>query len=105
MLIVTRARHRSYRVGFSVSKKVGNAVTRNLVKRRMREAYTKLMPNIKPGYSLVFVAREAAANYSYQTILESMEKLIKKAKICNDALGEHQRLSPMSSNAQRKGDG
>ena len=78
VLIHTRARHGSVRVGFSVSKKVGNAVTRNRVKRRMREAFSKLLPSVKKGYSLIFIARESAAEESYQNLSKTISYLLRK---------------------------
>ena len=70
----------SLRVGFSVSKKVGNAVTRNRVKRRMRAAFQALMPQVRHGCRLVFVARPACADRSYADIYRDMAKLLKRAK-------------------------
>lgn len=69
------------RVGFSVSKKVGNAVTRNRVKRRMREAFRALLPETRGGHKLVFVARPAAAGADYAAIHHDMKKLLKRAKL------------------------
>ena len=45
------------RVGFSVSKKLGKAVIRNKVKRRMREAYLNLNVNSVEPFDIVFVGR------------------------------------------------
>lgn len=81
VLIVARSRHKSVRVGFSVSKKIGNAVVRNLVKRRLREAFRPFLHQIRPGNSLIFVARESAASESFQSLSLTVEKLLRKAKL------------------------
>lgn len=83
VLIAKRARHSSVRVGFSVSKKVGNAVNRNLVKRRMREAFRVLMPALKQGYSFVWIARAPASNETYENLNKTMRYLLEKASLLN----------------------
>ncbi len=84
VLIYTRARHGSVRVGFSVSKKVGNAVTRNKVKRRMREAFAKELPGVRKGYNLIFVARESAAEESFQSLSKTISYLLRKNSLMED---------------------
>ena len=67
-------------VGFSVGKKVGNAVRRNLVKRRLREAFRMEMPEIKNGLYIV-AARSLAAEADFRTLQKSLKYLLKKHKL------------------------
>jgi ribonuclease P protein component len=66
------------RAGFIVRKKLGKAVSRNLMKRRMREAYRRIKCSVKPGYDLVFSANQII---EYIRVREAMAELIKRGKI------------------------
>lgn len=78
-LIFVRARTYNTRVGFSVSKKVGNAVVRNKVKRRLKESYYRYMPSIENGYYIVFATKKPIADDTFAKIFEEMGYLLNKA--------------------------
>ena len=68
---------RDLKVGFSVSKKVGNAVTRNKVKRRLRECFRPYLGDVKSGLYVV-VARPSAAAASFSSLQKDVRYLLKK---------------------------
>ena len=75
----------SLRVGFSVSNKVGKAVVRNKVKRRLRASVKRLMPQMKRGYNYVFTARPGIADDLYADIHNTVVYLLKKAGLLGNA--------------------
>lgn len=66
------------RLGLSVSRKVGNAVTRNTVRRRLREVFYEARPTIKVGLDLVLSARQASAQASYEGLQAEFAKALGK---------------------------
>jgi len=67
------------RYGFSVSKGVGRAVTRNRVKRLLREIL-RLTP-LHPGWDVVFIVRPRAASADYAQFKEAVEDLLSRARL------------------------
>lgn len=70
------------RCGFSVTKGLGNAVTRNRVKRLLKEA-VRLTP-LNAGWDIVFMARPDAAVADYHQLKESIDKLLARAHLLED---------------------
>jgi len=74
------------RIGLVVSRKVGGAITRNKVKRRLREAFRHLLPDLpkNPGLDFVVIARHNAGQATYTQISgglhTSLNRLSKRAK-------------------------
>ncbi len=74
------------RLGITTGGKIGNAVTRNLVRRRISEAYRISEARFKKGYDIVVVARKQAAPAEYKLIEADMMRVMKKLGLLNDAL-------------------
>lgn len=82
VVYVMKNRSDNTRIGISVSKKVGNAVTRNRIRRIIKESYRlNVDPKVKKGYDLVFISRVAAKDADYKTIEKSICGLVKKAGV------------------------
>ncbi len=67
------------RVGISVSKRIGNAVKRNRVKRLIREAVRLRMPDLVSGWNLVFIARKPIAEAKFVDVQGAVEQLLRHA--------------------------
>lgn len=76
-LVSLEGKYPSYKVGFVVAKKVGKAVVRNKVRRRMREAFRLL--EVEEYHSYILVAHSLAAEATYLCIKESIRSLFEKA--------------------------
>lgn len=63
--------------GFTATKKIGNAVTRNRAKRRLREAARELLPEYGvPGAAYVFIARRDTADIAWSRLLDDVKSAL-----------------------------
>jgi ribonuclease P protein component len=69
------------RFGFVVGRRIGNAVTRNRVKRRLREVARSISPRVRPGFDLVFIARPQAVAASLAEIEAASVSLLDRAGV------------------------
>ncbi len=71
------------RFGFTVGKKVGNAVVRNRIKRRLREVARH--SEVARGWDLVVVARGEAASANFQELGLALTSLLRRARLLDGA--------------------
>lgn len=85
-LVYVRTKTKPFKVGFSVSKKIGKSVVRSKVKRRLRECFNLLQKNFNENFNYIFIAKKDIDTISFWEIKSEMEKLLKKAGLWIDSL-------------------
>ncbi|MFV0322302.1 MAG: ribonuclease P protein component [Alphaproteobacteria bacterium] len=74
------------RFGITASKKTGNAVRRNRIRRRLRALAQEILPIYSmPRYDFVLIARYSAWDREYTDLKSDLQKALKNLKICADA--------------------
>lgn len=66
-----------FRVGLSVGKKMGNAVMRNAIKRKIRQALLEIKPDIKAEIDFIVIARPPTSKMSTEEIKKSLIHVLK----------------------------
>lgn len=76
------------RLGLSVSKRVGNAVVRNTVRRRLKEVFYAAKPDISSDLDLVISARPASVNASFGELKEEFARALRKLDGVSQSVSE-----------------
>ena len=74
------------RYGWVTSKKVGKAVSRNRVRRRLREATRLLDPELRQGYDVLIIARDQSVSAHYAEIYAALRSLLDRAGLLLDGV-------------------
>ena len=83
-VLYCRPNRRSYsRLGITAGTKLGNAVKRNRVRRRIRELYRTNEDRLSPGYDIVVVARTRAVFARYAELERSFLQLMRRLGIAD----------------------
>lgn len=81
VLYFCSSKTKNIKVGFAVTKKVGHAVVRNKIRRRLREIVKKQLPVLEQHYNIIVVAKDNITDASFEKLSSEFNKLICKAKL------------------------
>ena len=82
-LVLVYLKGREQKFGFSVSGKVGNAVTRNRIRRFMREDVRRMRTKLKCG-KYIFIARPALKTVPHAELTREMQSQLQRAKLIRE---------------------
>lgn len=79
-----------FRIGLSVSKKIGNAVVRNQVKRYIRQSILELKSQLQVGNDFVIIARKPVAEMDFFEVKKSLTHVLKVGKVLQKQPEDHE---------------
>lgn len=79
------------KIGFAAGKRLGNAVTRNRVKRMMREAFRLNQSRLPDGYDYILVGRQPAVGVKSQEVISSFLNLCGRIRVNHERQGEQRK--------------
>lgn len=79
--VFVQKEEKGFRAGFITTKRLGGAVVRNRVRRRLRDLVRKEQARLLPGFWIVLVARPHAASAGYRELKDEWLRLAERASI------------------------
>lgn len=79
--VLPKESQQEFRVGLSVSKKIGNAVKRNKIKRWIRRCFHELKSDITESNDFIVIARKPVSDMDFHEIKKSLIHVLKVAKV------------------------
>lgn len=83
-LVFVKTKVQPYKVGFTVSKKIGKSVVRSKIKRRLTECFNLLQKSVNPENNYIFVSKPGIEELTFYEMLEQMKKLMIKGQVLKD---------------------
>lgn len=81
MLLLRNTEAKMPQLGIIASLKVGKAVKRNLVKRRMKETFKKILPNITPSSQIIIICKPAITTIPFKQLQKELLSAFKKGNL------------------------
>ena len=72
------------RLGITITKKVGNAVVRNKIRRRIKEIYRLNLHKIKGGYDLIIIPKKNVVDISFKDLESALNHILKRSNMFKD---------------------
>jgi ribonuclease P protein component len=69
------------RFGLSTGRKLGGAVVRNRVRRRLREALRVMAPSFQPGWDVLIIARPALVTADHDALVGTLRGLLERGGV------------------------
>lgn len=82
-VVLVYLKARDLKLGFSVSAKVGKAVTRNRIRRCLREDLRHMRPDLRRG-KYIFIARSGITTISHEQLTRELQRLLTRAGLFKD---------------------
>ena len=69
------------RFGLATGRKLGGAVVRNRVRRRLREGLRAMAPSFQPGWDVLIIARPAIVQADYRVLVDALRRILQRGGV------------------------